>query len=192
MSNKEIKELYTRRDVERILKISRSQIYNLLQSGRLSAYKVGGNLRFQRDDISKLIESHPYSQRRINRDKQKPEVLKRKIQSSAFKKSKGKKAKASGSGAAFQKALKFSEGLELQIDNQEKKYKIGSLLIVEFKDFQNQNPYIAASMLKRYFKEAIEKKFSLKTEEGDEILRCLDLKFKEFGRKIFIRSMQQQ
>ena len=80
MPNRDIKELLTRREVERILKISRSQIYNLLRHGKLTAYKIGGDLRFQKDDINKLIKSHPYSTKKTKSTKRTSGSTKGKVQ----------------------------------------------------------------------------------------------------------------
>ncbi len=192
----ELQELLTRKEVERILKVSRSQIYKLLRSGKLVAYKIGGNLRFQKNDINNLIKAHPYTQKEALKGKKILPPSKSKRQPLSFKKflknQKGRNEKGVVSKNLFGEALRFSENLDFYIDSQEKKYRLGKLLVLDFKDFENENPHIATTKIKDCFRKALQGKFSLKLEEIEKILQQMEPKFKEFGRKIFIRNMQQQ
>ena len=183
MFNKSIEELFTRKEVERILKISRSQIYNFLRSGKLTAYKIGGNLRFQKEDINNLIRANPYVQRKAKRGK--TEVSKEKAEFSGDKKTFPPRD-------SFNNVLKLSENLDLCFDSQKGRYTIGDVLAIDRKDFVNENPYIIAMKLRRRFKKVLPDKFSLKPEEVEDILNKMELKFKEFGRRIFIQNMQKQ
>ncbi len=183
MSNQSIEELLTRKEVERILKISRSQIYNFLRSGKLTAYKIGGNLRFQKEDINSLIRANPYVRRKAKRLKS--EVSKGNTESSGDK-------KAISSGDSFNKVLKISENLDLSFDNQKGIYTIGDILVIDRKEFENENPHIIAVKLRRRFKKVLPDKFSLSPEDAEDILNKMELKFKEFSRRIFIQSMQKQ
>ncbi len=194
MSDIKIQELLTRKEVEKILKISRSQIYNLLKSGKLTAYKIGGSLRFLKDDISNLIKATPYVKKTAaNQNKKPAQPLKEKeeipseIKKEGLKEDKGTPVPKN----SFEEALKFTQELNFLIDTQEQKYKLGDLLILDFKDFKNENPHIAANKLKQHFKKVLLSKFSLENGEIEEIFGRTEHKFKEFGRKIFIRNMQQ-
>ena len=196
MANIELQELLTRKEVERILKVSRSQIYNLLRSGKLVAYKIGGNLRFQKNDINNLIKAHPYIQKEALEGKKVLPLSKTKRQPLNFKEvlknQKGRNEKGEAKRDLFAEALRFSESLDFYIDGQEKKYRLGKFLVLDFKDFENENPHIATTKIKDYFRKALLDRFSLKLEEIENILQQMEPKFKELGRKIFIRNMQQQ
>ena len=192
MPYSDIKELLTRKEVEQTLKISRSQIYNFLRSGRLTAYKIGGSLRFQKDDINRLIKLHPYSPKRGSKEKRASSRYKKK---GKFKKPAGKtfnNKKGGRSKLIFEKARKYSSELDLEIDNQAKIYKLGDLLKLDYKDFGGENPHIASAKLKRLFLKAIEERFSINQEQAEEIASLIDTKLKEFGRRIFIRNIQKQ
>jgi len=196
MSDKELQELLTRKEVEKVLKVSRSQIYNLLRSGKLVAYKIGGNLRFQKNDINNLIKAHPYTQKGILKGKKILPPSKIKKQPLDFKEVFKGQNREDEKGVAgrdlFSEALRFSESLDFHIDSQEKKYKLGQFLVLDFKDFENENPYITTTKIKGYFRKALLDKFSLNLEEIEDILQQMEPKLKELGRKIFIRNMQQQ
>ncbi|MEA3369518.1 MAG: helix-turn-helix domain-containing protein [Candidatus Ratteibacteria bacterium] len=183
MPNTSIEELLTRKEVERILKISRSQIYNFLRSGRLTAYKIGGNLRFRKEDINSLIKANPYVRRKATRPK--TEESKEKIEFSGDK-------KAISSGRSFNKVLKISENLDLSFDNQKGIYTIGDVMEIDRQEFENENPHIIAVKLRRRFKKILPDKFSLSPDEAEDILNKMEPKFKEFARRIFIQSMQKQ
>ncbi len=170
MSNQNIEELLTRREVERILKISRSQIYNFLRSGKLTAYKIGGNLRFQKEDINNLIRANPYVRR-------KAETRKTEVSHSVR--------------GSFNKVLKLFENLELGFDSENGRYIIGDILAIDRKDFENENPHIIAVKLRRRFKKVLPDRFFLSPEESEDILNKMEPKFKEFGRRIFIQNMQR-
>ena len=184
MCNKSVEELLTRKEVERILKVSRSQIYNFLRSGKLTAYKIGGNLRFQKEDISRLIKANPYVQRKAKK-RERTEVSKEKAEFSGDKKTFPPRS-------SFNNVLKLSENLDLCFDSQKGRYTIGNVLAIDRKDFENENPHIIAMKLRRRFKKVLPDKFSLKPEEAEDILNKMEIKFKEFGRRIFIQNMQKQ
>ena len=183
MPNTHIEELLTRREVERILKISRSQIYNFLRSGKFTAYKIGGNLRFRKEDINSFIRANPYVRRKAERLK--TEVSKEKTEFPGDK-------KAISSGGSFNEVLKIAENLDLSFDNQKGKYTIGDILEIDRQEFENENPHNIAVKLRRRFKKVLPDKFSLSPEEAEDILNKMEPKFKEFGRRIFIQSMQKQ
>lgn len=49
-------EVLTLKETMGYLKISRSAIYTLINSGKLQSYKFGGSLRFDKSDIMRFIE----------------------------------------------------------------------------------------------------------------------------------------
>lgn len=49
--------LMTTREVMMYLRISRTKLWRLMQSGELEAYRVGGELRFRRESIDAYLET---------------------------------------------------------------------------------------------------------------------------------------
>jgi excisionase family DNA binding protein len=53
----ELTELLTPDDVTRILKIGRRTLYRMIKARRIPAVKVGGRLRFRREQLLEWLES---------------------------------------------------------------------------------------------------------------------------------------
>jgi len=49
-------EFYTVGELGEMLKVSRKTIYRLVESGRLLPHRIGGQLRFRRDDIEAYFD----------------------------------------------------------------------------------------------------------------------------------------
>jgi len=49
-------EFLTMKEVQELLKVSRTAIYSWLNKGKLKGYKVGGAVRFKREDIEAFIK----------------------------------------------------------------------------------------------------------------------------------------
>ena len=49
-------EILTLPEVAQLLKVAEKTVYTMAQKGALSAFKVGGQWRFKRDDIDAWIE----------------------------------------------------------------------------------------------------------------------------------------
>lgn len=50
-------EVLTIRDVAEVLKVGTKTVYTMAQTGRLHAFKVGGQWRFRRADIDRWIQA---------------------------------------------------------------------------------------------------------------------------------------
>ena len=51
-------QLHTIDDLTKILKLSRSHIYNLLDNGDLPSIKIGKSRRISDDDLARFVEQH--------------------------------------------------------------------------------------------------------------------------------------
>jgi putative molybdopterin biosynthesis protein len=52
-----MRKLLTVRDLQELLKLSRSQIYELARAGDLPCYKIGRSVRFDLDEIEEWLKS---------------------------------------------------------------------------------------------------------------------------------------
>ena len=52
-----IEELLTPQELSRYLKVSKNKVYQLVRQGSMPAYVIGGNLRFNKDQIEIWLRS---------------------------------------------------------------------------------------------------------------------------------------
>ena len=57
-------KLLTLDDLAKFLNISRRTVYRLLKASDLPAYRVGGHMRFRRDDIEKWLDNQRLSKQK--------------------------------------------------------------------------------------------------------------------------------
>ncbi len=56
--NKDIPEMLTVKEVLKILKISRTTLYRMIEKGELKVYRFGRSIRVKQDDLRAFIEEH--------------------------------------------------------------------------------------------------------------------------------------
>ena len=54
-------QLYTPADVARMFKISRSQVYKLIDQGQIPAVRIGRSIRIRPSDLQKFIQYNTYT-----------------------------------------------------------------------------------------------------------------------------------
>lgn len=68
--------LYTVRDVAELLKLSERKVYDIVSSGKLSAYKIGGSIRVSEEDLLAYLEDSRLVTRRTRRRPRRRQALK--------------------------------------------------------------------------------------------------------------------
>lgn len=68
-------EILTLQDLHTYLKVSKSTLYALAQSGRIPAAKIGKHWRFRREDIDQWLRAQQWSKRPLQRRNRKPKAI---------------------------------------------------------------------------------------------------------------------